>query len=88
MKRTISLLTVVGYKLSAYSQQLSLVYQQEHTGNYKWLADRMGYSIVGNHPHYMLPENQYPEVEAFIDKFLLGKNSDTSNIQIAVFNQQ
>ncbi len=33
MYRTIiSLLFVVGYKLSAYSQQLPLVYQQEHTG--------------------------------------------------------
>ena len=45
------------------------------------IADRMGYSIVGGHPHCMLPENQYPEVEAFIDKFLLGKATNTNNIQ-------
>jgi len=47
------------------------------------IADRMGYSIVGGHGHCQLPESQYPEVEAFIDKFLLGKPADTSDIQIA-----
>ena len=46
------------------------------------IAERMGYSIVGNHPHCLLPESQYPEVEAFIDKFLLGKNTDTKSIEI------
>ena len=50
-------------------------------------AARMGYSIVGGHPHCMLPEKQYPEVEAFIDKFLLGKNTDTQNIQISIMNK-
>ncbi len=47
------------------------------------IEDRMGYSIVGNHPHCMLSERQYPEVEAFIDKFLLGKETDTRDIQIS-----
>ena len=48
------------------------------------IADRMGYSINGGHPHCMLPESQYPEVEAFIDKFLLDKpDIDTNNILIA-----
>ena len=42
------------------------------------IADRMGYSIVGGHPHCQLPPSQYPEVEAFVDRFLLGKeNVDT-----------
>jgi hypothetical protein len=45
------------------------------------IADRFGYSIVGGHGHCQLPESQYPEVQAFIDKFLLGKNTDTSNIE-------
>jgi len=45
----------------------------------------MGYSIVGGHPHCVLPESQYPEVEAFIDKFLLERVKDTSNIQKAPF---
>ena len=48
------------------------------------IADRMGYSIVGGHPHCMLPESQYPEVGAFLDKFLLDKTDiDTDNIRIA-----
>ena len=37
------------------------------------IEDRMGFSIQGGHMHCMLPESQYPEVEDFIDKFLLGK---------------
>lgn len=47
------------------------------------IEERMGYSIVGGHPHCMLPENQYPEVEAFLDRFLLGKDVPTANIQRA-----
>ena len=38
------------------------------------IDDRIGYSINGDHPHCQLPESQYPEVEAFIDRFLLDKN--------------
>lgn len=37
------------------------------------IEDRMGFSIQGGHMHCMLPKSQYPEEEAFIDKFLLGK---------------
>lgn len=37
------------------------------------IEDRMGFSIQGGHMHCMLPKSQYPVVEAFIDKFLLGK---------------
>lgn len=37
------------------------------------IEDRIGFSIQGGHMHCMLPKSQYPEVEAFIDKFLLGK---------------
>lgn len=41
------------------------------------IEDRMGYSIQGGHGHCMLPQSQYPEVEAFVDKFLLGKEANT-----------
>lgn len=41
------------------------------------IADRIGYSIVAGHGHCQLPEVQYPEVEAFLDKFLLGKDAKT-----------
>ena len=46
------------------------------------IEDRMGYSIVAGHPHCMLPESQYPEVQAFIDKFLLGRETDTRDVQV------
>ncbi|MBQ3806252.1 MAG: hypothetical protein II844_10695 [Prevotella sp.] len=51
----------------------------EHLG----IADRMGYSINGNHPHCRLPEEQFPEVLAFIDRFLFEKSVSTANIRKA-----
>ncbi len=36
------------------------------------ISDRFGFSIVADHGHCRLPPNQYPEVKAFIDKFLFG----------------
>ena len=46
------------------------------------IADRMGWSIVGGHPHCQLPERQWPEVQAFIDRFLLGRQADTNDVRI------
>ena len=46
------------------------------------IADRVGFSIVAGHGHCQLPQVQYPEVEAFIDKYLLGKDVET-NVRIA-----
>lgn len=46
------------------------------------IADRMGWSIVGGHGHCRLPESQYPEVLAFIDRFLLGRSVSTDSIAI------
>ena len=46
------------------------------------IANRMGWSIVGGHGHCQLPECQWPEVLAFIDKFLLGKDTKTSDIRV------
>ncbi len=46
------------------------------------IEDRMGWSIVDGHGHCMLPQEQFPEVLAFIDKFLLGRNTDTQDIRI------
>ena len=47
------------------------------------IGDRMGWSIVSGHGHCQLPQSQYPEVQAFIDKFLLGKDTNTRDIQIS-----
>ncbi|MCB0635851.1 MAG: T9SS type A sorting domain-containing protein [Lewinella sp.] len=42
------------------------------------VPERFGYSIVGGHGHCALPNGQRPEVEAFVDAFLLGDtNADT-----------
>lgn len=46
------------------------------------IADRMGYSFIDRHMHCMLPESQWPELEAFVDRFLLGKDVPT-DVQIA-----
>ncbi len=36
------------------------------------IGDRMNWSIVGGHGHCQLPESQWPIVQSFIDRFLLG----------------
>lgn len=46
------------------------------------IADRMGWSIVGGHGHCQLPERQWPEVQAFIDRFLLGHEAPTDDVRI------
>jgi hypothetical protein len=48
------------------------------------IGDRMGWSIVNGHGHCQLPERQFPEVQAFIDRFLLGRKADTKDVRIAV----
>jgi hypothetical protein len=45
------------------------------------VPDRFGYSIVGGHYHCAVPNSQISEIEAFVEKFLLGK--DTVNTEIA-----
>ncbi len=47
------------------------------------IEDRVGYSIVPGHGHCSLPQSQYPEVEAFIDKYLLGKEDTNTTVRIA-----
>jgi hypothetical protein len=49
------------------------------------ISDRMGWSIVPGHGHCRLPESQYPEVQAFIDRFLLGRDTNTRDVRIARF---
>jgi len=44
------------------------------------IADRMGFSIVGGHGHCSLPNSERPELEAFVDKFLLGDTTVNTNI--------
>lgn len=44
------------------------------------ISERMGYSIEGGHPHCMLPLSQYPEVTAFIRRFLIDDKSMDTNV--------
>ncbi len=49
------------------------------------IEDRFGYSIVGGHGHCYLPSNQFPEVGAFVDRFLLGDESVNTSYAISPF---
>jgi hypothetical protein len=44
------------------------------------IGDRFGFSIVPGHGHCQLPAIQRPEVEAFVDKFLLGKSDVSTDV--------
>ncbi len=47
------------------------------------IPERFGFSIAGGHGHCSLPDFQRPEIEAFVDAFLLGDpNADTNDITI------
>jgi hypothetical protein len=45
------------------------------------IGDRIGFTIIGGHNHCVLPETMYPEVDAFVDKFLLG-DMDANTIRM------
>jgi hypothetical protein len=47
------------------------------------VPDRFGYSIVTGHSHCSVPSSQVLEIEAFVDKFLLGKDT-TINVSTAI----
>ena len=44
------------------------------------VPDRFGFSKVGGHSHCALPSSERPEVGAFVEKFLLGKDTTNTNI--------
>ena len=50
------------------------------------IADRFGFSIVAGHGHCQLPNSQRPEVEAFVDKFLLGKQGANTDVTISPYD--
>ena len=53
---------------------------------YFGIEDRMGYSFVDGHMHCMLPQEQWPELEAFVDRFLLGKDVVTDARKAPMFD--
>ena len=44
------------------------------------IGDRFGFSIVAGHRHCQLPDSQRGEVEAFVDRFLLGKTDANTSV--------
>lgn len=81
--RALLLLGNPDYKWLADSSMLVSARAAREVWKHFGIADRMGYSIISGHPHCQLPESQYPEVIAFIDKFLLGKDTNTDNVQVS-----
>ncbi|HYQ57770.1 MAG TPA: hypothetical protein VEP89_10530 [Draconibacterium sp.] len=39
------------------------------------IQERFGFSIIGGHQHCQVPDAQIPEIEAFVNKFMLGIDS-------------
>lgn len=50
------------------------------------VPDRFGYSLVGGHNHCAVPEDQTPEIEAFVEKFLLGNDTVNTNVATSPYN--
>ena len=50
------------------------------------VPDRFGFSIVGKHLHCQVPEQQIPEITAFVEKFLLGNDSVDTNIATSPYH--
>ncbi len=50
------------------------------------IPDRFGFSIVGGHTHCLVPDSQIPEIEAFVEKFLLGNDTVNTNFADTPYN--
>ena len=81
--RALLLLGNPDYEWLADGSMLVSAQAAKKVWNYFGIGDRMGYSIISGHGHCQLPAKQFPEVQAFIDKFLLGRDTDTRDIQIS-----
>ncbi|KAF7309716.1 hypothetical protein MIND_00343400 [Mycena indigotica] len=44
------------------------------------VADKMGFSQAANHTHCVFPSEQQGQLNAFVDRFLLGQDVSTANI--------
>jgi len=50
------------------------------------VPDRFGFSIVAGHTHCSLPTSQYPEVEAYVEKFLLENSTANTDVMISPYD--
>jgi hypothetical protein len=46
------------------------------------ITDRFGFIIDGGHGHCAIPPSQRPAIEAFVDKFLLNKETVTTDVSV------
>ncbi|PPK87897.1 putative secreted protein (Por secretion system target) [Neolewinella xylanilytica] len=49
------------------------------------IEDRFGFSFRADHPHCQLPAESYPEVQAFVDKFLFEDGDADTNVRYHEF---
>ncbi|MFY0686422.1 MAG: hypothetical protein JXQ90_04605 [Cyclobacteriaceae bacterium] len=49
------------------------------------IADRFGFSIVDGHGHCQLPESQYPDVEAFVEAFMLADTLANTDVSVSPY---
>jgi hypothetical protein len=49
------------------------------------IGDRFGFFIDGKHPHCQTLPTEAPAITAFVDKFLFGKNSEDSDVEVNPF---
>lgn len=50
------------------------------------IEDRFGFSFRSDHDHCALPTASYPEVQAFVDKFLFEDQTANTNVQVHDFH--
>ncbi len=50
------------------------------------IPDRFGFTRVGGHGHCQLPESMWPELIAFVEKFLLGNTEVNTDVAISPYS--
>jgi hypothetical protein len=49
------------------------------------VPDRLGYSLIGGHDHCAVPSGQFEQIDAFVNKFLLGDTTANTNVATAPY---
>jgi hypothetical protein len=52
------------------------------------VPDRFGFSIIAGHTHCMVPASQIPEIEAFVEKFLLGNTGIDTDVSTSPYHTE
>ena len=83
-----ALLTIGNPDITYLSTEAGYVSMKAATEVYKALGvpDRIGFSQVGGHAHCAFPTSQTPDVQAFVDKFLVGNTSANTSVAKSPYN--